>query len=142
MSCAAKGPPPWHGRGPPLKLSSFGDVDGNEAPKTVPAQENLLLEAIKALSAEEIRDTTFENVPLTLAASGWRSTAALLVHAAKCVDAGDFSTPSATGNEAASNLSKQTTHSASSWKPGPSRPAPGPSRRRSDERGTFNRYTE
>ena len=49
-----------------------------------------MLEAIKALSAEEIRADTLENVPLMLAASGWRSTAALLVHAAKCADAGDF----------------------------------------------------
>jgi hypothetical protein len=55
-----------------------------------PAQENLLLEAIKALSAEEIRADTLENIPFKLAASGWRSTAALLVHAAKCADAGDF----------------------------------------------------
>jgi hypothetical protein len=49
-----------------------------------------LLEAIKALSAEEIRAGTLENIPLTLAASGWRSTAALLRHAAGCADAGDF----------------------------------------------------
>ena len=68
-----------------------GGIDcPSNAPKTAPAQENLLLEAIKALSAEEIRADMLENVPLTLAASGWRSTAALLVHAAKCSDAGDF----------------------------------------------------
>jgi hypothetical protein len=90
MTFAAKGPPPEHG-GDPLELSSLGSVDSSDsAPKTAPAQENLLLEAIKALSAEEIRADTLENVPLTLAASGWRSTAALLVHAAKCADAGDF----------------------------------------------------
>ena len=52
--------------------------------------ENLLLEAIKALSAEEICADTLENIPLMLAASGWRSTAALLTHAAGYADAGDF----------------------------------------------------
>jgi hypothetical protein len=55
-----------------------------------PTQDNLLLEAIKALSAEEICADTLENIPLMLAASGWRSTAILLTHAAECVDAGDF----------------------------------------------------
>jgi hypothetical protein len=69
-----------------LELSSYSE----SAPKTAPAQENLLLEAIEALSAEEICADTLENIPLTLAASGWRSTAALLTHAARCVDAGDF----------------------------------------------------
>jgi hypothetical protein len=49
-----------------------------------------LLEAIKTLAADEIRAGTLENIPLTLAASGWRSTAALLRHAAGCADAGDF----------------------------------------------------
>ena len=73
------------------QLSSYGGVDGSEsAPKTAPAQENLLLEAIKALSAEEIRADTLENILLTLATSGWRSTAALLTHAAGCADAGDL----------------------------------------------------
>jgi hypothetical protein len=90
MTFAAKGPLPGHG-GDPLELSSYGGVDGSEsAPKTAPAQENLLLEAIKALSAEEICADTLENIPLMLAASGWRSTAALLMHAAKCIEAGDF----------------------------------------------------
>jgi hypothetical protein len=90
MNFPAKGSPPGHG-GDPFKLSSYGGVDGSEsAPKTAPAQENLLLEAIKALSAEEIRAGTLENVQLTLAGSGWRSTAALLTHAARCADAGDF----------------------------------------------------
>ena len=90
MTIHAKGPPPGHG-GDPLELSSLGGVDGSEsAPKTAPAQENLLLEAIKALSAEEICADTLENIPLALAASGWRSTAALLTHAAGCADAGDF----------------------------------------------------
>jgi hypothetical protein len=60
------------------------------APKTAPAQENLLLNAIKALAAGEICADTLENIPRMLAASGWRSTAALLTHAAECVDAGDF----------------------------------------------------
>jgi hypothetical protein len=60
------------------------------APNTAPAQENLLLEAIKALSALEICADTRENIPLMLAASGWRSSAALLTHAAGCADAGDF----------------------------------------------------
>jgi hypothetical protein len=78
--------------GDPLEeLSSYGGVDGSEsAPKTAPAQENLLLEAIKALSAGEICADTLENIPLKLAASGWRSTAALLTHAAGCADAGEF----------------------------------------------------
>jgi hypothetical protein len=90
MTFAAKGSPPEHGSDP-LELSSYGGVDGSEsAPKTAPAQENLLLEAIKALSAEEICADTLENIPLMLAASGWRSTAALLTHAAGCADAGDF----------------------------------------------------
>ena len=90
MTIHAKGPPPG-GEGGPLELSSLGGVDSSEsAPKTAPAQENLLLEAIKALSAEEIRADMLENIPLMLAASGWRSTAALLTHAAGCADAGDF----------------------------------------------------
>jgi hypothetical protein len=52
MAFAAKKPPPgWEGGS--LELSSYGGVDGSEsAPKTA----NLLLEAIKALSAEEICD--------------------------------------------------------------------------------------
>jgi hypothetical protein len=83
--------PPAVGADGPLELSSYGGVDGSEStPKTAPAQENLLLEAIKALSAEEICADTLENIPLMLAASGWRSTAALLTHAAGCADAGDF----------------------------------------------------
>jgi hypothetical protein len=90
MTFAAKGPPPG-GEGDPLECQLLAGVDGSEsAPKTAPAQENLLLEAIKALSAEEIRADTLENIPLMLAASGWRSTAILLTHAAECVDAGDF----------------------------------------------------
>ncbi len=90
MTFAAKGPATG-GRADPLELSSLGGVDGSEsAPKTAPAQENLLLEAIKALSAAEICADTLENIPLMLAASGWRSTAALLTHAAGCADAGDF----------------------------------------------------
>ena len=90
MAFAAKGSPPEHG-GDPLELSSLGGVDGSDsAPKTAPAQENLLLEAIKALSAEEIRADTFENIHLTLAASGWRVTAALLTNASKFIEAGDF----------------------------------------------------
>jgi hypothetical protein len=90
MTIRAKGPPPGHGGGP-LELSSYGGVDCSEsAPKNAPAQENLLLEAIKALSAEEICADTLENIPLMLAASGWRSTATLLTHAAGCADAGDF----------------------------------------------------
>jgi len=90
MSFAAKGPAPG-GRADPLELSSYGSVDCSEsAPKTAPAQENLLLEAIKTLCAEEICADTLENIPLTLAASGWRSTAAMLTHAAGCADAGDF----------------------------------------------------
>jgi hypothetical protein len=80
----SKGPPPGHRRGP-LEGQLLAGVDGSEG-----AQENLLLEAIKALSAEEICANTLENIPLTLAASGWRSTAALLTHAARCADAGDF----------------------------------------------------
>ena len=90
MTFALKGSPPGPG-GDPLEVSSYGGVDSSEsAPKTAPAQENLLLDAIKALSAEEIRADTLENVPRTLAASGWRSTAALLMHAAECADTGDF----------------------------------------------------
>jgi hypothetical protein len=72
------------------KTSLPGGIDDpSNAPTTAPAQENLLL-AIKTLAAEEIRAGTLENIPLTLAASGWRSTAALLAHAAKCAVAGDF----------------------------------------------------
>ena len=90
MTLAAKGPLPG-GESGPLELSSLGGVDYSEsAPKTAPAQENLLLEAIKALSAEEICADTLENIPLMLAASGWRSTAILLTHAARCADAGDL----------------------------------------------------
>ena len=90
MALAAKAPPPG-GDGGALDSSFPGrNDDPSIAPEIAPAQETLLLEAIKALSAEEIRADTLENVPLMLAASGWRSTAALLVHAAKCADAGDF----------------------------------------------------
>jgi hypothetical protein len=68
-----------------------GGIDGHSsAPEIAPAQENLLLEAIKALSAEEICADTLENIPLMLAVSGWRSAAALLVHAAQLIEAGDF----------------------------------------------------
>jgi hypothetical protein len=68
-----------------------GRIDGHSnAPEIAPAQENLLLEAIKALSAEEICADTLENIPLMLAASGWRSAAAMLKHAAGCAGAGDF----------------------------------------------------
>ena len=90
MTFAAKGPAPV-GRAGPLEVSSFGGVDGSEsAPKTAPAQADFLLDAIKALAAEEIRADALENIPLMLAASGWRSTAALLAHAARCADVGDF----------------------------------------------------
>jgi hypothetical protein len=83
--------PPAGGADGSLELSSYGVIDCSEsAPNTATAQENLLLEAIKALSAEEICADTLENIQLTLAASGWRSTAALLTHAARCADAGDF----------------------------------------------------
>jgi hypothetical protein len=73
------------------KTSLPGRIDDHSgAPKIAPAQSDFLLEAIKTPAAEEIRAGTLENIPLTLAASGWRSTAALLAHAAKCADAGDF----------------------------------------------------
>jgi hypothetical protein len=68
--------------------------DGNDClsnvPEIAPAQENLLLEAIKALCAEEIRADTLENIPLAITASGWRSTATLCTHAAQLIEAGDF----------------------------------------------------
>jgi hypothetical protein len=68
-----------------------GGIDcPSNAPEIAPAQENLLLEAIKALSAEEIRADALENIPLMLAAFGWRSAAGLLTLAAKCIEAGDF----------------------------------------------------
>jgi hypothetical protein len=70
------------------KTSLPDGIDDPSAPKIAPAQSDFLLEAIKTLAAEEIRAGTLENIPLTLAASGWRSTAALLVH--ECADAGDF----------------------------------------------------
>jgi hypothetical protein len=82
--------PPAGGADGSIELSSYGGVDCSEsAPEIAPAQADFLLAAIKALSAEEIR-ADLENIPLTLAASGWRSTAALLTHAAGCADAGDF----------------------------------------------------
>ena|ERR1700686_3947028 len=87
MNFAAKGRRPGQEDGPLEALSSYGSEG---APKTAPAQENLLLEVLKALSAEEICADTRENIPLTLATSGWRSTAALLTHAAGCADARDF----------------------------------------------------
>jgi hypothetical protein len=90
MTLHAKRPPAGGADGP-LELSSYGGVDASEsAPKIAPAQENLLLETIQALSAAEICAGTRENIPLMLAASGWRSTAALLMHAAGCADAGDL----------------------------------------------------
>jgi hypothetical protein len=90
MAVHAKAPPPG-GDGGALESSFPGRNDyPSIAPKTAPTQENLLLQAIKALSAAEIRADTLENVPRTLAASGWRSAAALLTHAARCADAGDF----------------------------------------------------
>jgi hypothetical protein len=73
------------------RASLPGGIDcRSNAPEIAPAQENILLKAIKALSAEKICADTLENIPLTLAASGWRSTAAMLVHAAKLIEAGDF----------------------------------------------------
>jgi hypothetical protein len=73
------------------KASLPGGIDcRSNAPEIAPAQENLLLEAIKALSAEEICADTLENIPLVLAVSGWRAAAALLVHAAQLIEAGDF----------------------------------------------------
>jgi hypothetical protein len=76
----------------PGNTSLPGGIDDGPsiAPETAPAQENLLLGAIKALSAEEIRAAALENIPLMLAASGWRSTAAMLTYAAGCADAGVF----------------------------------------------------
>ena len=75
----------------PKNASLPGGIDcPSNAPEIAPAQENLLLEAIKALSAQEICADTLENIPLMLAPSGWRVAAALLTHAAKCIDAGDF----------------------------------------------------
>jgi hypothetical protein len=88
---AGSAAPDSPGSGPHLELSSLGRIDGSEsAPKTAPAQADFLLEAIKTLAAEEIRADTLENIPLMLAASGWRSAAALLAHAAGCADAGDL----------------------------------------------------
>ena len=90
MTFAAKGPPLVEG-GPLEKLSSLGGVDGSEsAPKTAPAQENLLREALKALAAEEICADTLENIQRAIIAAGWRATAALLTHAAGCIDCGDY----------------------------------------------------
>ena len=72
-------------------MSFPGGIDGHSnAPEIAPAQSDFLLQAIKALSAEEIRADTFENIHLTLAASGWRVTAALLTNASKFIEAGDF----------------------------------------------------
>jgi hypothetical protein len=90
MTIHAKRKPPGDGDDP-LELSSLGGIDRSDsAPKTAPAQADFLLQAIKTLSAEEIRADTLENIPLMVAASGWRSTAALLTHAAGCADAGDY----------------------------------------------------
>jgi hypothetical protein len=72
-----------------LEMSFPGESHFN-APKTAPAQSDFLLAAIKTLAADEIRADTLENIPLTLAVSGWRSTAALLTLAAGCADAGDL----------------------------------------------------
>jgi hypothetical protein len=69
---------------------SFPGESHFNAPKTAPAQSDFLLAAIKTMAAEEIRAGTLENIPLTLAVSGWRATAALLTHAAGCADAGDY----------------------------------------------------
>jgi hypothetical protein len=72
-------------------MSFPGGIDGHSnAPEIAPAQSDFLLEAIKTLAADEIRAGTLENIPLTLAISGWRSTAALLRHAVGYADAGDF----------------------------------------------------
>jgi hypothetical protein len=67
-----------------------GNDNPSSSPKTAPAQENLLLEAIKALCAEEIRADTLENIPLAIAASGWHAASTLLAHAAQLIEAGDF----------------------------------------------------
>jgi hypothetical protein len=100
MTFAARGPPPGV-EGGPLECQLLAGVDGSEsASKTAPAQENLLLEAIKARAAAEICADTLENIPLALAASGWRSTAALLTHAAGCADAGDFLNAERSGRRA------------------------------------------
>jgi hypothetical protein len=84
-------PPPGGDRDSGSGMSSLGGVDcHSNAPKIAPAQSDFLLEAIKTLAAEEVRADTLENIPLTLAISGWRATAILLTLAAKCADAGDF----------------------------------------------------
>jgi hypothetical protein len=90
MTLPAKRPSAGGADGPFECQLLAGDDSSEGAPKTTPAQENLLLEAIKALCAQEICANTLENIPLMLAASGWRSTAALLTHAAECADAGDY----------------------------------------------------
>src|SRR5580704_15425516 len=89
MSFAAKGAPREESADGP-EVVFLEENASNVGPNAAPAQENLLLEAIKALSAEEICADTLENIPLMLAASGWRSTAILLTHAARCADAGDL----------------------------------------------------
>ena len=90
MTFYMENPTAWGAAG--LENASLpGGIDGHSsAPEIAPAQENLLLEAIKALSAAEICADTLENIPLMLAASGWRSAATMLMHAAGCADAGDL----------------------------------------------------
>jgi hypothetical protein len=89
MTQTCEGRPRWGSADGPEAISLEGNAS-NVGPNADPAQENLLLETIKALAAAEICAGALENIPLMLAASGWRSTAALLTHAAGCADGGDF----------------------------------------------------
>jgi len=91
MTIHPEGPPPG-GEGGPIECQFPGGNDEVQdgAPNSAPNQADILLAALKALCAEEICADTLEDNLLALTASGWRSTAALLTHAAGCADAGDF----------------------------------------------------
>jgi hypothetical protein len=91
MTIHVKGPPPG-GEGGPIECQFPGGNDEVQdgAPNSAPNQADILLAALKALCAEEICADTLEDNLLALTASGWRSTAALLTHAALLIEAGDL----------------------------------------------------
>jgi hypothetical protein len=83
VTFAAKGPPPGQEDGP-IELSCLEGIDCSE---NRPPRPNTQAE----FDAE---------IALALTASGWRAAAALLTHAAKCIDAGDFQSAERTRRQA------------------------------------------
>lgn len=80
MAFVAKGPSPG-GEGDPLELSSYGGVDSSVFSPPQPGPQVKSCDTAAKFDAD---------IALALTASGWRATAALLIHAAQLIEAGDF----------------------------------------------------